>query len=307
MPDVSRIDELDLLAYADGLLDHDPARRAAVEAVMTADPEAIARAEAFRAQTAALREVYDRRLAEPVPERLVAVLDRPDASQSGPVLRVAAVACLIVGAGTAGWLLGQGDGERESPGAEMIDRSYAQFVAERPGEMAPAMGRAVAEAKPLGWLAEEVSIRLKAPDLSGEGFSLVDKKAIVAGDTQMVRLDYSAGDGRAFSLFIAPRWDDGPVEITPAERDGVSLAYWLDGPLASAVATRMPADEAEALAEAVHEALQSGGAPPAVLDPAPSGPRKPRDGMMADTLADPAVETHPQPLRVPTNGATKKN
>lgn len=77
---------------------------------------------------------------------------------------------------------------------------------------------------------------------------------------------YAAGDGRFFSLFLAPRWEERQAGIAQAERDGVSMAYWLDGPLASTVVTRMPPAETRQLAKAVREAMHANGDAPAVME-----------------------------------------
>lgn len=307
MTDAKRVNELDLLAYADGLLDDDPGRKATVEETLRADPAAMARAEAFRQQSEALRAAYGWRLAEPVPERLTAMLERPASVRHGTALRVAAVVLLTVGAGTTGWMLGQGDEDEGWSAATLIERSYAQFVAESPGgvfsgDIEPTIGAKVGDVRPLGWLAEEVSIRLKAPDLTDTGFTLVDKQAVAVDGEQIVRLDYAGPEGSGFSLFLAPRWEARERGIAQAERGGVSMAYWLDGPLASTVVARMPAAETRALAEAVRRAMHADGNGPAVIEPGSGGRNAQGLDVMADTLTPPATGAPPQVLRTLDQG-----
>lgn len=295
MTEAKRVSELDLLAYADGRLDDDPGRKAAVEAALAADPEARNRAEAFRAQTRALRATYDWRLTDPVPERLTGALEGPRRSRSGMALRAAAVALLTVGAGTAGWLLGPEIGpEGPGPAGKLAELSYGKFVAGRPGEPATTLGAAAGTVRPMGWLAEEVSMRIKTPDLSSDGFRLVDKQSVTADGRQLVRLDYAARDGRLFSLFLAPRWEERQAGIAQAERDGVSMAYWLDGPLASTVVTRMPPAETRQLAEAVRKAMHANGDAPVVMESEPGGGAVPGKGLMADSATMPAADASPQ-------------
>jgi hypothetical protein len=70
-----------LMAYADGELD--ASARAAVEAAMRADPEIARRVAQYREQQEKLRAAYESELAEPVPDRLLAVLrDRGSARRS---------------------------------------------------------------------------------------------------------------------------------------------------------------------------------------------------------------------------------
>lgn len=71
-----------LAAYVDGQLDGDAARR--VEAAMAADPavaQSVADQQALRARLAAH---FDAKLADPVPDRLIALLRRDDAEPQAP-------------------------------------------------------------------------------------------------------------------------------------------------------------------------------------------------------------------------------
>ena len=61
-----------LMAYSDGELD--ASARAAVEAAMRTDPEIARRVAQYREQRETLRAAYAPELAEPVPDRLLAVL-----------------------------------------------------------------------------------------------------------------------------------------------------------------------------------------------------------------------------------------
>src|SRR5690606_39402342 len=108
MTDDRIVGELDLLAYADGLLDGDPAHKALVERALGNEPVARARADAYRAQTAALRSAYGGRLMEPVPHRLQAALRGPSRRASGRHVNAAAMVALAMAAGGVGWMLGEG-------------------------------------------------------------------------------------------------------------------------------------------------------------------------------------------------------
>ena len=114
---MTKLDEETLMAYADGELD--PRRAAEVEALLAEDAEARATVQMFRDSAASLRAPFDRVLREPVPERLLAALDRPPAgkvrdirlARRGVLSRLlpqaawarAAAVALLVGAG-AGYL-----------------------------------------------------------------------------------------------------------------------------------------------------------------------------------------------------------
>lgn len=69
------VSEDDIHAYVDGCLE--PERRAEVERILQKDPEAAAKAVAYRRQAESLRRQFDPILEEPIPEHLLAIL-RPD-------------------------------------------------------------------------------------------------------------------------------------------------------------------------------------------------------------------------------------
>lgn len=277
-----RDDERDLLALADGQLDDDPAFKATLEARLRRDPQLWARARAYAAQNAALRAAYDGRLGDPVPPRLLDALEPKPRPIARGALRAATVALALMVVGTGGWMLG----ERSGPDRTMetlLSRSFAYFAAERTREREPlAIEAAVSEGRPLGWLRNEVEIRIRVPDLSALGFALVDKRAIRFGpDDQVVRLDYAAADGTAFSLFLAPRWDNRPDTIVETERDGVSSAHWVEGPLATTVLSRLPPAETRRIAEMARRAMADGAVGAPTVEPGPTRQTPGGEGIIA--------------------------
>lgn len=95
------IDDLELAAFADGMLDAEAAAR--IAAAVAADPVLAARVERTRRATAALRGAFDAVLEEPSQERHLAVLrERPSGQVLAftprrlPIWIAAAAACLAV-------------------------------------------------------------------------------------------------------------------------------------------------------------------------------------------------------------------
>ncbi|SFE70341.1 anti-sigma factor family protein [Roseivivax sediminis] len=283
MTNHDNIEELDLLALADGFLDHDPARKAEVEALVESDNQASLRLKDYRAQTAALRAAHSGIIAEAVPERFSRLIEEND-ERSRPWFRRAVASVLISTAALGGWWAGS-QREVDSSGQALLDESYRQFTAHPPEHAnSPLTPTSSGAQHAIGWLQEDVAIRLSAPDLSSEGFQLIDKRAVHDKDARIVALDYVAQDGRSFTLFLAPRWEDRPGTIVEDERYGVALSYWHDGPLASSIATRLPKAEARHLAETVRSEMRNETSPPATLEPDFKSLGTQTKGIMADTL-----------------------
>jgi anti-sigma factor RsiW len=245
------IDEFDLLAYADGLLDADAARKARVEKRLLSRPENVARVQAFRAQTEALRRAYDENLLEPVPERLLNVLTTDPERRGRHLARAAALVLAIAVASTSGWLIGRSDHGTQWSSQRFLQQSYKQYV----DSSISAQVEPTGISEPLGWLSEEVSLTLRLPDIAHLGYRVVDKRTVNDGRDQMVRIVYAATDGRSFSLFLRPRWDERRHQLQVQTERDVSLAYWLDGPVASAIASTLPPAEIRVIAEAIRGVL----------------------------------------------------
>ncbi len=307
------IEDLDLHAYVDGLLDDDPGRKAAVEAYLRHSPEAMHRVEDFKTQNAALQKAFGPRIADPVPQRLYDALDVPPRQRSQRVaLRAAAMTAALFAAGLTGWMAGLGVNQDRMI-SKAVDQSYQQFAAAPSADTPkPAPGIGAFQAVDPRMATGETSIGLHAPDLSQAGYRLTQERQVSTSGTDMVRLDYDAAGAagmahsasstreHGFSLFLAPRWSPDPDGVKAAERDGVSIVYWLEGPYISTLVTRMPQAEAERTAAAVREAMAaerrqpvpSGG--PAFDTPTPPpSPIQPSTGQATAPAAQPLMDAVP--------------
>jgi anti-sigma factor RsiW len=245
------ISDLDLLAYADGKLDHDLGRRRAVEAYLEAHPAEAARVADFRAQNEALREAGRRWLDEATPERLLGALDGRRGRWSGR--RAGVLAASILTAAVAGWAVGH-YGDAANPEMEVFAQEATERHRQSVGEVV-ANGIADASNQPIVWLNRSVDFKFQAPDLSGQGFRLVGKRHTVIGGEQAVQLRYRQRDGTIANLFLRPRWTTGTPAVTQGEEDGVTTYQWFDGPVAI-VMTKSEADDEDAqLVESVRSAV----------------------------------------------------
>jgi anti-sigma factor RsiW len=241
-------DPLDLLAWADGRLDDAPGQRAAVEARLAADPRTAARARDWRAQTEALRQAYGPVAEEAIPAHLAAIVTQPRSRHRRPVVQAVAALLLLVAGALGGWTVANRDAARAGLDERFVALSLDDFAA-RPETRLPATAAGI------DWLSDRISLTLRAPDLTALGYTLADVATVRGADGPVARLTYNDGNGTAFALFLRPRWERRAEPMAIAERDGVVMAHWRDGPLTTGLAARLPKRDVEALAASVREAL----------------------------------------------------
>lgn len=241
------IHDVDLLAYADGLLDADPRRKAEVEAYLRQHPEEAARVRDYTEQNDAIRRLYSPVLAEPVPERLWAVLDARDRRALGAVARAVIAAGLILAAGFTGWVIGQRGQSEPWPLPAFVKQAMTAY--ERSHLVAGpdsgyALDHATAETiQPLDWLSHQMAVPLQPPDLTPQGFTLVEQRLVAADGPQVAQVTYATPGGRRLSLFLRTRWQDETTQVRFAENDGVTMVYWLEGPLVYALVGQLDRQE----------------------------------------------------------------
>lgn len=250
-PRRDEVAEIDLLAYVDGILESDPARREAVRRHLADTPGDAARVADFVAQNEAIRRLGAEWLAAPVPARL---LDTVYADQGGfwrrPGPRRAAVAALMmiaaVGGAAGGWIAAAGSPHDDTLGA--FARSALLDHGQLP-EAGPEVGRTgvartgVARTgvashghAPLNWLTRRIAVRVEVPDLGAHGYTLIGQRRIVLdGDEPAVRLGYRHSDGSLVNIYLRPRWEDRPAAVMRGNAGAATVLRWLDGPLAVAM------------------------------------------------------------------------
>ena len=245
------LDDLELLAYADGLLDADATRKSEVEERLQRCPALAERARAFQAQTEALRRAYNGRMYEAVPDRLLAAMKSHPRPRGWGWARATALILLVATTSVSAWLIGRSERGVEWSPQRFLQHSYQAYLDSANGVQTARH----ASAEPLGWLSQEISLTLRVPDLADRGYAIVDKRTVNDGRHRMVRIVYQAPDGHSFSLFLRPRWDERRSRLQIETGRDVSVAYWLDGPLASAIASNLSPEETRAIAETVRDVL----------------------------------------------------
>tara|TARA_E500000318_G_scaffold89705_1_gene87355 strand:+ start:915 stop:1967 length:1053 start_codon:yes stop_codon:yes gene_type:complete len=277
------ITEIDLLAYADGGLSGDPQREADVEQYLRDNPEMSTRVKAFIRQNDEIRALYDPVLSEPVPERLRMALDPVSRSWLPRLARGAVAATVLLATGAAGWYLG-----RSSTDAVIWQRdavvhsalhSYRQSMnASAPvyGDVGSLQSSAPEQTDTLGpqtdfpmqadtgsrstsWISGHVALQMRLPDLSQDGFRMIDNQTIETDNGNAIRVSYHNDQGQKLVLMLHPRWRTGVSDIEIDDRQGIAVASWADGPLAYGLASDGGAQQIFDMARRIRNAMREPG------------------------------------------------
>lgn len=246
-----------LHAYADGRLD--AAGCAAVEAWLADHPEDAARVRAWRDNDALLRAAYDPLLAEPIPERLRLAATR---APQPPALRLAAAVAWLALGGILGYGLRGLVSPPDAPAglADNLPRNAAiAHAVYTPEVRHPVEVGADQETHLVAWLSKRLGTPLKAPALAAEGYALVGGRLLPGEAGPVAQFMYQHGDGRRLTLYVRNgEGDKGAPRETAfryAREDGVSVFYWVDGPLGYALSGDLPREELLPVASAVYRQL----------------------------------------------------
>lgn len=241
--------DLEILAYVDGHLDDTASRN--LEERMRASPELAERVCDYQKQKEALGLAYDHSLDEPVPARLLAVLEKPAPRPVLTLTKAAALVLVIASASMVGWFAGRSHQSEVMLSDDFVERSYNEYVGTGAAPHLPPPG--LTKAGSLG--SDSVSLTVRIPDLSHLGYRLAGKETINGGSDAMVRLTYTTPKDKSFSLFLHPRPEHIERDIELRSGRSVSIAYWAEGPIAAAVAARLPSSETLGIAQEIRAAL----------------------------------------------------
>jgi anti-sigma factor RsiW len=105
--------------------------------------------------------------------------------------------------------------------------------------------------QPLDWLSEQIAVPVQAPDLTPQGFSLVEKRLPTAHSPQVAQVTYVDPSGRRLSLFLRTRWQEEAPQFHFVKNEGVTIVYWLEGPLVYALVGKLDRQEMAAMVQAL--------------------------------------------------------
>lgn len=245
------VEENDLQAYVDRRLD--PARRAEVEAYLAAHPDHAERVRAFGQQNAVLRSLFDPVLEQPVPERLPRVLA---SSPDRRLWRYSGMAASLAVAVMIGWIL---RGEQQIPlpqGPSFAEQAAVAHVVYAPEVLHPVEVGVAQEDHLIKWLSKRLGEPVKAPDLDKLGYRLIGGRLLPGREKPAAQFMYEDARGQRLTLYVSTDVaGNQETAFRYAREDGVSVFYWVDGPLGYALSAETPREQLLAVAETVYRDL----------------------------------------------------
>jgi anti-sigma factor RsiW len=253
MSERSIVSEADLHAYVDERLSIQ--RRVLVDAYLNEHPDEAARVRHYRQLNEALHQAFDPVLGEPLPHRLQAP---PRRGWHGLGLRTAAaVGWLALGA-VLGWALHSSP--ELTPGPTLAQRLVAPaaiaHVVYTPEVRHPVEVAADQEQHLTAWLSKRLGAQLQIPHLGEAGYELVGGRLLPAEQGPAAQFMYENGRGRRLTLYVrSGQWDNQSTAFRYAREDGLSVFYWVDGPLGYALSGDLPRAELLQTAELAYRQL----------------------------------------------------
>lgn len=261
----------ELHAYVDGQLA--PERRLFVERWLADDPDAAGRAEDYRAQAALLHELFDPVLREPAGSPVEELTDKlrgrlPGNDNAAPWhgrswVRMAAAVMLVVAGAGGGWL-GRG-AVNELPVVQQ--RQTLQTFAEEASQAHRFYTSDERFQVELGadnqdelnsWLSKRVGRDVFGPDLGKVGLRLIGGRSLPTEQGAGAQYMYVNDANKRVTLFVGAPRSGNPAKFGFSQNGDVATIYWVEGPLAYALAGRMPKEDLLRIAEAVYNDVKAG-------------------------------------------------
>jgi anti-sigma factor RsiW len=244
---MARVDDVMLMAYADGELDAATARQ--IEAAIAADPALAARVRLFRESAALLRGAFGDALHEEVPERLRAAVQPAKASAEAsnvvslsarrPARQIvawavaASFAALVLGGGGTYWYLANeraaSDGLQLASSDRWLDhvagfydvydvtfKKEDRLLVDFKADDIPELTK---------WFSQRLNRELSVPDLSAQGFEPQGGRLLIINGRPAAQLLYMSSAGELVGLVIAFTTGDYQPART-VRRHNVNIVHW---------------------------------------------------------------------------------
>ena len=255
-----RIAESELHAYLDGELTSD--ERAEVEALLAASPADAALLRDLARLNEAIGQRYAGILAAPLPAAVQQAVQRiPEqegvARASGLRVwtQIAAAVVIAMLAGTAGFIARDLSIEKHQPEAGFATTAIGAHRVYVPEVRHPVEVGAAEETHLVQWLTKRIGAKIRAPVLSPLGWKLVGGRLLPDQGQPAAQFMYEDGTGRRLTLSMRKETSLDNTAFQFAESEGFGAFYWVDRPLAYAIAGNLAREELTAIADAVYGQL----------------------------------------------------
>lgn len=242
----------DLHAYVDRQLSRQA--RQGVEQRLAADPEARRQVDDYEAIRQGLRALYDPVLAQPVPTQMH---KRPRSHRwLRPIGAIAASVVLLVTGGWVGMHLERGALSSVAGAPHVVREAAMAYAVYTPEVRHPVEVPGDQTEHLVAWLSKRMGTRMHAPRLDQLGFVLVGGRLLSSDDGPGALLMYENTEGKRVVLYACKsEEEDRNTAFRFARAEGVSVFYWLEGPLSYALAGEIDRTGLSALAESVYRQI----------------------------------------------------
>lgn len=253
-PDIT---EYEIHAYVDGQLAAE--RVAAVEAFLQAHPDEARRVQQLRELNQLLRAQHNDVLAEPIPAALSVPTPAPMPrrwTESFRPLRIAAsVAWLAIG-GALGWIAHNEQPRVITIATTLPMQAAIAHVVYVPEVLHPVEVTAAQQEHLVAWLSKRLNNKMRVPQLRPQGYHLVGGRLLPGDNQPAAQFMYENGSGQRVTLYVKTSdTHDGSTAFQYASERGVSVFYWIDGPLGYALSGNIDKSALLTLATAVYQEL----------------------------------------------------
>ncbi|HUH50167.1 MAG TPA: anti-sigma factor [Mycoplana sp.] len=253
----SMVGENELHAYVDGLLDEE--RRADVEAWLGLHPQDAERVASWSMQNERIRDAFstdfvsrgdDRRMLQPRRPAFLTRLLHPTAA--------AAAALLIFAAGYEAGRLQIPDmsSAPAAATAAFAGEARSAFLIYTSEVRHPVEVRADQQEHLAAWLGKRLDYRLRLPDLSTLGYSLVGGRLVPVGGKAGALLMYQHANGQRLTMMIGRNAENRETSFRLDAEGPVRTFYWIDGPVGYAVTGEISADALRAVADECYRQME---------------------------------------------------
>jgi len=253
-----RMTDADLNAYVDGELDE--VSRIELETWLADHPDDAARVEAYRQQNEGLQDLFGSAMDEPVPMKMLDLVKKPRSAKSvgRPTwTQFAAAVALLLAGSAGGWSLrGLQDTPQIAAIPTYVERAIGAYTVFAADAARPVEISADREDYLVAWLSKRLGNPLKAPDLESLGYQLVGGRLLEDSGRPAAQFMYEDNLGARVAVYVRT-YEGKDTAFKFFDKAGISVFYWIDTPLAYALAADLPRQELERISRLVYRNITS--------------------------------------------------